>query len=125
MRRFRFSLCLPGSGEFGVKQVLRKAPDVLAGGCEAEISAREVATTEVTGDHGTSSRESHDEGLHDSITSLGLCFLSGTEMGDDQRLSRFDSRHQMGTMNVTMKMFTKVPPSANVTPSGLEIPCTE
>jgi len=73
-----------GSGEFGVEQVLREAPDVLPGRCEAEITAREVANTEITGDHGTSRRENDDEGLHDSIASLGLCFLSGTEMGDEQ-----------------------------------------
>ena len=55
----------PGSGEFGVKQVLREAPDILPGRCEAEIPAREVADTEVAGDHGTSSRESDDESFHD------------------------------------------------------------
>jgi len=48
-----------------------------------------------------------------------------TEMGEDQRSSSVDSRHQMGTMNATMKVFTRVPPSANVTPSGLEMPWTE
>jgi hypothetical protein len=31
-----------------------------------------VANTEVTGDHGTSSRENDDEILQDSIASLGL-----------------------------------------------------
>ena len=31
----------------------------------------------------------------------------------------------MGTMNVTMKIFTKVPPSAKQTPSGLYITWTE
>jgi len=43
-------------------------------------------------------------------------------MGHDQGRSRFDSGHPMGTMNVTMKMFTSVPPRAKVTLSGLEMP---
>ena len=51
----------PGSSEFGVKQVLRQVPDVLPGGREAKIPAREVAKAEVTGDHGTSRRENDDE----------------------------------------------------------------
>jgi hypothetical protein len=61
VRRFRCSLSFAGSGDFGVKQVLRKVPHVLPGRCEAEVLAREVADTEVSGDHGTSSRESDDE----------------------------------------------------------------
>ena len=110
-----------------MKQVLHEVPDVLPDRCEAKIPVRTVAKAEVASDHGTSRRESDDESFHGSITSLELRagFLSGIEMGEDQRRSRFDSRHQMGTMNVTMKAFTRVPPSANVTPSGLEMPCTE
>ena len=93
-----------------MKQVLGEVPDILPGGCEAQIPAREVTNTEVTGDYGKSRTESDDESFHDSISSLELRdgFLSGTEIGDDQRRSRFDSRHQMGTMNVTMKAFTRV-----------------
>ena len=54
-----------GSGEFGVKQVLREVTDILPGRCEAKVLARELADTEVTGDHGTSRRESADESFHD------------------------------------------------------------
>jgi hypothetical protein len=55
-----------------VKEVHCEIPDVLSRGCEAKIPATEVAKTEVIGDHGTSSRENDDEGLHDSIASFGL-----------------------------------------------------
>jgi hypothetical protein len=96
-----------------VKQIPGEVPDILPGRCEAKIPACEVTKAEVTGDYGTSSRESDDESFHDSTASFELRdgLLSGTGSGDDQRRSRFDSRHQMGTMNVTMKAFTMVPPS--------------
>ena len=52
------------SGEF-VKQVLCEVPDIRPDGCEAKILAREVADAEITGDHGTSRRESDDESFLD------------------------------------------------------------